>query len=109
VVSQTSIESFIEILPKIGGRQELVIRALYILGSATNRMISENIKLPINSTTPRVFECRKKGLIELDKVDICLATLQREKLERNANYWKLTKKGMKVLNFKNRQNDNKII
>ena len=101
MISQTSLEAFEEILPKIGDRQTQVLRSLYILNEASNRMLSENCKLPINCITGRVNELAKNGCIFNSKIAPCLATFQREQISRNVKYWKLTNKGLKVLKFKN--------
>lgn len=103
MISQTSIEAFIEVYPKIGERQTQVLRTLYLLDEATNRMISENCKLPINCITGRVTELFRKGCVYVSKVDSCLAALQRDHVERNAKYWKLTEKGYNVLKFKGKE------
>ena len=69
-VKQTSLLSYEEILPSLGKRQALVYSCIERLGSITNLQISRNLKLPINSVTPRVLELRKKGLVIEDKVII---------------------------------------
>ena len=63
VSSQTSLEAYVSIRDELPARQMQVLRALNNLGQATFTMISEHIRMPINSITPRVNELVKKGLV----------------------------------------------
>lgn len=62
-MQQTSLMSFVEIQHSLGERQKLVFGAIMVLKEATNLELSNFLKLPINSVTPRVFELRKKGIV----------------------------------------------
>lgn len=97
LMAETSLEAFINILPKICERQELVLRHLYFVGNASNTMISASIKLPINCVTGRTNELRKKKLVVEYKKEICPVTGQR------VIFWELTPKGIEVIKFKDRQ------
>lgn len=64
MVQQTSIDSYIELLPSLGKRQIEVLRAIRDSDGLNNREISIVLNLPINSITPRVKELRIKGLVK---------------------------------------------
>jgi len=100
LMSNTSLEAFEKILPKIGLRQELVLEHLSWVGDASNTMIAGSIKLPINCVTGRTNELRKKFLVEESHKGICPATGQR------VSFWKITEKGKDVIKFKKEQNEN---
>ncbi|MHA1676858.1 MAG: hypothetical protein ACTSU6_06740 [Candidatus Njordarchaeales archaeon] len=84
-VQQTSLEAFEEIKASLGKRQRQVYLKLKELGSATNCMLAEALKLPINSITPRVYELRKLRLVGVSEVGYCKVT------GRKAIYWKCVK------------------
>lgn len=69
MIQATSSLAFESIVGELGERQLQVLNALKILNVANNRQISEFVKLPINSVTPRILECRNKKLITVAKVD----------------------------------------
>jgi len=67
MIEQTSIDSYIATRKdgKVGKRQREIMGLLErVAGPLNNRMIAELLGIPINSTTPRVFELRDKGLVE---------------------------------------------
>ncbi len=105
MIQQTTREAFIEILPKIGDRQDQVLEHLGWVGEATDRMIAASIKLPINCVTGRRNELVKMNLLRRSKTDWCEATKMQENKRRRANYWELTDLGEKVLEFKKRQRE----
>lgn len=64
LTQQTSLQAFYDkIKPELGARQEYVLSGLKQLKSATNLELSVHLDLPINATTPRIFELRKLGLV----------------------------------------------
>ena len=107
LVTNTSIQAFIEILPKIGERQDLVLEHLGWVGEATDRMIAASIKLPINCVTPRRNELVKMNLLRVSQVQFCEATKLQEGKRRRAIYWMLTELGEKVLAFRKRMRGEK--
>ena len=102
---QTSIEAFIEILPRIGDRQDQILEHLGWVGMATDRMIAASLKLPINCITGRRNELVKSGLLKRSKTDWCEATRMMEGKRRRANYWEVTELGRKVIAFKKSQRE----
>ena len=102
---QTSIEAFIEILPKIGDRQDQILEHLGWVGMATDRMIAASLKLPINCITGRRNELVKSGLLRKVKTDWCEATRMIEGKRRRAIYWCTTELGNKVISFKKSQKE----
>lgn len=105
MIRQTSKEAFIEILPKIGDRQDQILTHLGWVGESTDRMIAASLKLPINCITPRRNELVGKKLLRKSKIDFCEATRMQEGRARRAIYWELTRLGDKVLAFKKRQRE----
>ncbi|KKL78904.1 hypothetical protein LCGC14_2020160 [marine sediment metagenome] len=105
MVKQTSIEAFIEILPRIGDRQDQILEHLGWVGMATDRMIAASLKLPINCITGRRNELVKSGLLRKVKTDWCEATRMIEGKRRRAIYWCTTDLGHKVITFKKRQGE----
>lgn len=105
MIQQTSIQAFIEILPKIGDRQDQVLEHLGWVGESTDRMIAASLKLPINCITPRRNELVKMRLLRRSKVAFCESTKMQEGKARRAIYWELTELGEKVLAFKKRQRE----
>lgn len=107
MIQETSRQAFIEILPKIGDRQDQVLEHLGWVGEATDRMIAASLKLPINCITGRRNELVHKKLLKRSKTDWCEATKMQEGKRRKAIYWELTELGEKVLAFKKRQREEK--
>lgn len=106
MIQQTSVEAFIEILPRIGDRQDQVLEYLGWVGESTDRMIAASIKLPINCVTGRRNELVKLKILRKIKTDWCEATRKQEGKRRKAIYWDLTDLGEKVLAFKKKQREN---
>lgn len=86
MITNTSLEAFNNILPELGERQLQVYKAFKKLEFATNTMVSNYLSLPINSTTPRTHELRKKGLIIRSHISKCPIT------KNTAQYWKILNK-----------------
>lgn len=107
MIQQTSKEAFIEILPKVGERQDQVLEHLGWVGEVTDRMIAASLKLPINCITGRRNELVHLKLLKRSKTDWCEATRMQEGKRRKAMYWVLTELGKKVIAFKKRQRENK--
>lgn len=105
MIQQTSRQAFIEILPKIGDRQDQVLEHLDWVGEATDRMIAASLKLPINCVTGRRNECVHLKLLKRSKTDYCEATRMQEGKRRRAIYWELTDLGKKVIKFKKKQRE----
>jgi DNA-binding MarR family transcriptional regulator len=85
MIQETSKQAYESIKEELGERQKQVLSVLEILGTANNRQISNHLKLPINSITPRIKELRDKKYVGVSKVDIDTLT------NRKTIYWKLTK------------------
>lgn len=82
-VQHTSLQAYFgEVLKDLGRRQAEVLE-VFTRGNFTNAELALELRLPINSITPRVFELREKGLVEEDIVRQCKAT------GRKAKVWKL--------------------
>jgi len=84
MVQETSRLAFESIVGDLGNRHLQIIDALKQLKEANNRQISNFLRLPINSVTPRVFELRDKKCITVSKVDADTET------NRKSIYWRLT-------------------
>ncbi len=82
-VQSTSEDAFREIAPKLSNRQEKVLDALSILGTASNKEIAEKLGRPINEVTPRMLELRKLGLV------VCAGKMYDERSRRWALVWEL--------------------
>ena len=83
-MQQTSILAFHSLDPnKLNERQQQVLEALEEIQPATNRMIAQKSRIPINVVTPRIGELRKKGKVEADHTGI-------DATGRSAIYWKVT-------------------
>jgi len=93
-MQQTSLQAFEKVLPKIGERQLLVLEHLRWVGEATDAMICQSIKLPINCVTPRRNELVKKGCIICVRQGICPAT------GGTAKFWNITERGLDVVEFR---------
>lgn len=85
MIQETSIQAYDSIFLTLGERQMQVVRALYRLGQANNRMIAEYLKLLINSVTPRVKELRDKKIVGVWEI------IKDSVTNRETIYWKLTK------------------
>lgn len=88
MVEQTSLEAYKKIFPELGARQLLVYNAIKKLEYCTNAMIARELKLPINTITPRTHELRKKNvggefLVVKSHVSRCPVT------KNSAQYWKI--------------------
>lgn len=62
MIQQTSLLAYNEVLGDLGRRQKQVLEAFQIK-DFTNQELSEYLKWPINTITPRVGELRIKGLV----------------------------------------------
>lgn len=65
MMQDTSIESFMDILPDLGSMQNMVYNVVKAYPGSSNLDISRIMQKPINSVTPRVKELRDKGLVVL--------------------------------------------
>jgi len=65
-MQQTSIIAYLQLQPELSTRQEQIYKTLQKIGVATNKDLSNNTGLPINSITPRILELRKKGLVKAE-------------------------------------------
>ena len=82
---QTSIEAYNEIINELGNRQSEVYNTLKKLGSANNRIISNEMQKPTNTITPRIKELRDKKLVGVDKVAI------DSKTGRKTIFWRIVR------------------
>lgn len=81
---QTSLLAFHSLSNvQISQRQKQVLEALQEIQPATNRMVSEHSKIPINVVTPRMGELVKRKLVEQAHVGY-------DQLHRKAIFWKVT-------------------
>ena len=78
----TSLLAYSQILETLGERQGLVFKTLRRLKFASNLQLSKELRLPINSITPRINELRKWGIVRQYKKDLCPET------GRLVCYWK---------------------
>ena len=60
----TSALAFQSIKDNIGAKQYQVLCAISILGECNNQEIARHLGWEINRNTPRVYELRRKGLVE---------------------------------------------
>lgn len=75
-MQETSLRAYFnEIHPRLGERQQEVLAA-FVLGARdwTNSELSQCLRKPINTITPRVFELRAAGLVEEAGKRICKVT-----------------------------------
>lgn len=82
-MQQTSLLAYQEVKKDLGARQLEVLNCLKVLGEATNAMISQFLRLPINCITPRVYELRKLSKVQACKRGLCPIT------NHQAIYWRL--------------------
>ena len=85
MIQKTSLKAFEEIKESLGRRQQEVYDAFKKLGSGTNSMIANELRVPINSVTPRTFELRQFKLVGVSHVDKCPIT------GRTAIFWKVVR------------------
>lgn len=85
MITNTSLEAYISILPSLGSRQLVVYETIKKLEYCNNSMISKYLHLPINQITPRTNELRKKGLVKFSHTTTCPIT------RRKSKFWKLSK------------------
>lgn len=81
-IKPTSLLAYSQILEELGERQTQVFRTLRKLRFASNFQIAKELKMPINSITPRIHELRRWGIVRQYKKDICPET------KRLVLYWK---------------------
>ena len=65
-VQPTSLEAFMSIRDELGPKQQIVLKALEIVGHASNKELVTLVGWPINCITPRILELREMGLVEYD-------------------------------------------
>ena len=82
----TSILAYCDVLENLGERQTQVYRKLLELKVANNRMISEELDLPINEITPRINELRKLQVVLQAKKDLCPHT------QKMTLFWRVRRK-----------------
>lgn len=63
MMTQTSLEAFLDIQDKLGNRQQTVLNALREIAPATNKQLAKHLGWEINSVTPRILELRKLGKV----------------------------------------------
>ena len=85
MVQQTSITAYESIKEELGNRQKMVYETIKKLGEADNLTISQYLKIPINSTTPRTKELRDKKLVGVSRVGI-------GSTGRPVIFWKIVRK-----------------
>lgn len=61
---QTSFRPWQNVQTSLGERQQQVLDVIRELPQCDNLMISQKLRLPINSITPRVNELRKLGRVK---------------------------------------------
>jgi hypothetical protein len=75
MIQATSLIALEEVLSKINDRQKQVLIAFKSINKpANNLMISRFTGLPINATTPRCLEIKRKGLIIYHHTSACPET-----------------------------------
>lgn len=72
VVQSTSLEAYQYAQKTLSARQEQVYQVIKKYGPITNNEISQLLRLPINSITPRCLELRNKSLVTKSgtKIDV---------------------------------------
>lgn len=70
-VTQTSMESFKAVVPKLSEKQQVVYDTIHDNPGMSNHDIARFLHWEINTVTPRVNELRDKGVVDYggDKVD----------------------------------------
>lgn len=82
----TSLEVYQDIKPHLGAWQERVLGVFYerqFRQDLTNREIADYLGVQVAYVSPRVFELRQKGLLELSRKRMCSIT------QRRVNAWRL--------------------
>src|SRR3990167_8416897 len=83
-ISHTSLQAYFgEVVKTLGERQQMVLEAFTHKENFTNTELASYLQRPINTITPRVFELRAKGLLNLHCVRPCKVT------GRVAKCWKI--------------------
>ena len=81
--STISIIAYRAFAPRdIGKRQSAVLSCLLNHGPLSNKELSDQMLLPINTITPRVKELRDLGLVELDHIHLDNSTNRPEQVWR---------------------------
>lgn len=76
----TSLEAYREIKPRLGEKQEIILGVFYewqFRQDLTNREIADYLHTQVAYVSPRVFELREKGLLELSRKRMCSITQRR--------------------------------
>lgn len=63
MIQQTSLWAYESVKPGLGERQRTVLDVIRNFPGCDNHFISEKLRLPINSITPRVHELRRLGKV----------------------------------------------
>ena len=82
MIQSTSRLAYDSIVESLGARQSDVYGAIKRFGEICNLQIAHELRLPINSITPRVKELRELGLVEE-------AAKRKSATGRTAIYWKV--------------------
>jgi hypothetical protein len=82
MIQNTSLESFISILPELGELQNIVYDCIKTHPSVCNHELSCILNKPINSITPRVKELRDLNLV------YCVGTKKDRLTNRNVMIWR---------------------
>jgi hypothetical protein len=84
MITETSRESYKEILEDLGDRQLAVFQTLRQIQPANNLMISQACNVPLSSVCGRMNELRNDlKLVTFSHKDKCPIT------NKNTNYWKI--------------------
>ena len=83
MIQNTSLESFMQLLPELGELQETVYNCIKSHPGLCNREIGVLIGKPINCVTPRVKELRNMGLV------VNIGIKFDEYTNRNVMIWKV--------------------
>lgn len=68
----TSLFTYMNVVkPTLGRRQQAVLSELSSVDNMTNLELAEQLRWPINSVVPRVYELRKLGYVYESKRRIC--------------------------------------
>ena len=71
---QTSLQAYVNLIPRLGARRAAVYEVLKRCGAMTNAETSRLLGLPINCITGRTRELVKAGLVEKKITDTCSVT-----------------------------------
>lgn len=72
-VQQTSVSALAS-LPNITERQQAVLRVIDTAGPICNKAIAQQLGVPVNEVTGRVFELRQKGQVIESHKDVWQGT-----------------------------------